>query len=198
MQSTIIILAVICFQLLAETMSCGGLEAEPEKTADGYTIYTIPTGSHSSSTVTKNLTKEELSFMVRFDSSAIYKTVQASNEGDINKLYGFNDCESNAENHSESARFGWRYYYKELQLFSYCYKGGNRVTQFLKTIEINKSYSCSIKIADSVYIFSIDKKNLDTVSRGCSGVGQTKYRLYPFFGGDEPAPHEIKVYIKEL
>ncbi|RDC63253.1 hypothetical protein AHMF7616_01854 [Adhaeribacter pallidiroseus] len=35
------------------------------------------------------------------------------------------------------------------------------------------------------------------MSRGCSGTSD-KYKLFPYFGGDETAPHNIKIEIKEL
>jgi hypothetical protein len=37
---------------------------------------------------------------------------------------------------------------------------------------------------------------IKTVSRPCSG-DYKRYKLYPYFGGDETAPHTIKIMIKE-
>src|SRR5215216_4353437 len=48
----------------------------------------------------------ELKFIVKFDSSAIYHTIDPNNQYDINKLYGFSDNDS--AHHLYSARFGWR------------------------------------------------------------------------------------------
>jgi hypothetical protein len=36
-----------------------------------------------------------------------------------------------------------------------------------------------------------------TLPRHCSG-NYTRYKLYPYFGGDELAPHKIEIKITEL
>jgi hypothetical protein len=34
--------------------------------------------------------------------------------------------------------------------------------------------------------------------RHCTGSNYTRYKLFPYFGGDEVAPHRIKIKITEL
>lgn len=53
-------------------------------------LYTIQKGQQycDKNTYTP-VSINELKFKVKFDSSAIYTTVNPSNQGDINKLYGF-------------------------------------------------------------------------------------------------------------
>jgi hypothetical protein len=36
------------------------------------------------------------------------------------------------------------------------------------------------------------------MDRGCSGGSLASYQLYPYFGGDETAPHDITILIDEL
>ncbi len=50
---------------------------------------------------------DQLSFIVKFDSSAIYHTLNKDNQDDINKLLGFSD--NNTQHLQYSARFGWRW-----------------------------------------------------------------------------------------
>jgi len=36
------------------------------------------------------------------------------------------------------------------------------------------------------------------MSRASSTATAVGYKLYPYFGGDEAAPHDINIWIKEL
>lgn len=74
----------------------------------------------------------ELKFVVKFDSSAIYNTVDPSNQYDINKLYGFSDNDSLHQRYS--ARFGWRWSDNALRIFAYVYNSGVRSSKELGAI----------------------------------------------------------------
>src|SRR5687767_9212183 len=77
----------------------------PQKTGE-FILYTIKKGEHyAGNNVYRPVELSELKFVVRFDSSAIYKTNSEVNQYDINKLYGFSD--NNQDHHQFSARFGW-------------------------------------------------------------------------------------------
>jgi hypothetical protein len=137
----------------------------------------------------------ELSFIAVFDESAKY-SLGNSNQSDINKLYGFTDCTS--PEHENSARFGWNWDDKksELRIYAYCYKDGNVKNQFIKVIELNKEYNFKINVNDSQYTFNVDGTEV-IMDRGCSGNGGIKYYCFPYFGGNEKAPHDISIRIKE-
>jgi hypothetical protein len=137
----------------------------------------------------------ELKFIAKFDSSAIYTSLNAVNQLDINKLFGFSD--NNANHQDFSARFGWRWSDNSLYLFGYTYNNGKRSTKSLGTIEIGKDNSCSIKITPSFYIFTLNN-TVDSMERKSTTVTATGYKLYPYFGGDEVAPHDIHIWIKEF
>ena len=138
---------------------------------------------------------EQLSFAVKFDSSAIYQTLIPSNQGDINKLYGFSD--NNAQHHEFSARFGWRWSKDSLRLFAYVYNNSQMSFKEIGTVQIGTENSCSIKVAGDNYIFTLNETTL-TMPRASSTVRAEGYKLYPYFGGDELAPHTICIWIKEL
>ena len=57
-----------------------------------YTTYLIRTGQHycDQSTI-KSVKTSEMKFVARFDSSAIYQSINPINQLDINKLYGFSE-----------------------------------------------------------------------------------------------------------
>lgn len=157
--------------------------------------YTIPKGAHSCD---KNayaaVQYEKLDFTVRFDSSAVYQTVNTSNQADVNKLYGFAD--NNAQHHMYSARFGWRWSNGALRLFGYVYNNGVVEIKELGIVAIGADVNCFIQVAAGEYIFSIGGKTM-SMPRASTTVKGEGYKLYPYFGGDETAPHTVKISIRE-
>ncbi len=157
--------------------------------------FTIPQGQHyATENSIKAVGVAEMKFVVRFDSSAVYQTVNPENQYDINKLYGFSD--NGDQHHSYSARFGWRWSDGALRLFAYTYNSGVRNEKELKTVTIGSEVACAIKVAGEVYQFFVDGK-MDTMPRMSSTATAKGYQLYPYFGGDEVAPHEVRIWIRE-
>ena len=162
----------------------------------GFSKYTIKKGAqfaNENAYVQSNYS--ELKFIVKFDSSAIYKSITAENQFDINKLYGFSD--NNSGHHQFSARFGWRWSDNALRLFGYVYNNGVRDSKELGTVKIGAENICSIKISLTAYIFSLNGK-IETLPRSSTTLTAVGYKLYPYFGGNEYAPHDIFIWIKEL
>ena len=158
--------------------------------------YTIKAGQqYCDQTVYKQTDYNELKFIVKFDSTAVYQTTFSNNQLDVNKLYGFSD--NNSDHHQFSARFGWRWSANALHLFAYTYNNGEMSYEELGTVSIGTEYTCSIKVTAANYIFSFNEasKNMSRASSTATAVG---YKLYPYFGGDEAAPHDINIWIKEL
>ena len=137
----------------------------------------------------------QLKFKVKFDSSAIYTTADINNQDDINKLYGFAD--NNTQHHQYSARFGWRWSNNALWLFAYIYNEGMVAHKELGSIAIGKEHHCEIKITPNHYIFSVNNYQ-DSLPRKSITQKAEGYKLYPYFGGDETAPHKITILIKDL
>ena len=137
----------------------------------------------------------ELSFRVKFDSSAIYTTTDPTNQKDINKLFGFSD--NNAAHHDYSARFGWRWSNNALRLFAYTYNKSLLSIKELGTVAIGSENECKIKVTSDNYIFTLNGTSTN-MSRSSTTSTATGYQLYPFFGGEEMAPHNIKIWIKQL
>jgi hypothetical protein len=160
----------------------------------GFTQYTIQRGQHYVSNNTyKPIETDELKFAVRFDSSAIYQTLAPVNQYDINKLYGFAD--NNTDHHQYSARFGWAWNKGALRLYAYVYNGGKVMSKELGAISIDTAIVCSIKVKGNTYVFSWNDQ--EVVLPRLSTLPKAKgYLLYPYFGGDEAAPHDVNVWIK--
>lgn len=158
--------------------------------------YTIKKGAHyADPTAYRPATFSELRFLVQFDSSAVYQTVSAENQYDINKLYGFSDNDS--EHHLFSARFGWRWSDGALRLFAYVYNAGVLTWRELATINIGDSLECSIHVSGNEYIFYYGDRWVSMPRESTTPAAQG-YMLYPYFGGDEPAPQDISINIIDL
>lgn len=136
-----------------------------------------------------------LNFVVKFDNSAVYQTIDANNQGDINKLYGFSD--NNEAHHINSARIGWRWYNNQLQLFAYVYNNTVQTNQFITAVQPDQEISCSIKVVGNTYQFTVNDAQV-SMPRSATTAQAEGYLLYPFFGGNEMAPHDIHIWIKDL
>lgn len=158
--------------------------------------HTIAKGSHNSDkNVFKQLSKVEMKFIVKFNNSAIYQTVDPANQPDINKLYGFSD--NNQEHHTNSARIGWRWHNNQLELLAYIYNNTVQTDKFITVVPLNQEISCSIKAEGSFYTFKVNNTTV-TMPRVSTTTGAVGYQLYPYFGGDETSPQEIKILIKDI
>ena len=162
--------------------------------AAGFIKYTIVSGQqYSDQSSYKAVETNEMKFVVRFDSTAIYQTKSAENQYDINKLYGFSD--NNSDHHQYSARFGWRWSGNALRLFAYIYNAGAVSSKELAIVDIGKEINCSIQVTSSSYLFTVNgiTERMPRMASTPKGKG---YQLYPYFGGDEAAPHDITILLK--
>lgn len=164
--------------------------------ASDFVKYVIPKGEHYAiGNNYKQVTLSEMAFTVRFDSSCIYQTANPENQDDISKLYGFSD--NSAMHQDYSARFGWRWSGGALRLFAYTYNKAVRESKELAVVPIGQAITCSIKVTSGAYVFSVGKVS-ETMPRLSTTPTAKGYQLYPYFGGDEAAPHEVRIWIKDL
>jgi hypothetical protein len=168
----------------------------PSKGIEGFTEYTIPAGGQfSNNAATGSLSTSLYKFEAYFDSSAIY-TVPTADQHDINKLSGFAD---NGSVHLQySARFGWRWSENHLRLFGYVHNNGQIQEKEIGVIEIGKVYTCSIRVNGTSYIFDVSGVGTVTIPRASTTAKAEGYRLFPYFGGNNVAPHEIHIWLKYL
>jgi hypothetical protein len=171
-------------------------ETPSEIALNQYQKYLIPKGSqYCTQSAFAKVDCNQLSFKVKFDSSAIYKNLQEKNQGDINKLYGFSD--NNAMHHEYSARFGWRWSNNALRLFAYVYNASVMSFKEIGPVEIGTEAICSIKVNGDQYIFKLNDTEIK-MPRAAKTQTAQGYKLYPYFGGDETSPHDISIWIMEL
>jgi len=158
----------------------------------GYREFVIKECKHRSSYLYNTTKSDYISFKAVFDSSAIYTTDDPNNQYDVNKLYGISDCGCNHRDYS--MRIGWRWVNDSLEVLWFKHMHGIFTFEKIKTISLNHSYDYSITLEDSTYLICVDGV-CDTTKRACDG-NYRHYYLYPYFGGDEKAPHDIKIKIK--
>lgn len=165
---------------------------DPER--PGFTRYTIRKGAHyAEGNVLRSWEGNDLRFTVFFDSSAVYTTRDPGNQADINKLYGFSD--NGMDHHSYSARFGWAWTGGALRLYAYVYNGGKVTSQELKAVPIGKDIELRLQADGNRYLFTVGE-DTQQVPRTAPLPIARGYGLYPYFGGDEPAPHNVHIFIR--
>lgn len=165
------------------------------KPVKAYTTYTIQQGNHyCDQNAIRSVRTSEMKFQAKFDQSAIYQTVDPGNQYDINKLWGFSEGFSNQYN---SARIGWSWNNEALRLYGYVYANGVRYSQEITTVQIGADNNCSIRVAGNTYIFTVNGTSI-SLPRGPSSASASGYQQYPYFGGDETAPHRITILIRSL
>jgi hypothetical protein len=167
----------------------------------GYQRFVIEKGQQYADNTEKYLVlvnTKELDFDVVFDSSAIYTTASPSNQDDINKLYRFADNNAN-DHHRFSARFGWAWNpgQNKLNLFGYIYNNGVEQNKLLGAVPLNTPAHCAIAVDGNKYVFVLNGQRTEMRRASTTATGEG-YKLFPFFGGTETAPHTIDIDIKEL
>ncbi len=170
--------------------SCEDSNFEP------FEYYTINKGAHGSTPKVELLQSKELNFKAIFNESAIYTSSIPENQHDINKLLGFSDC--NTQHHQNSARIGWRWLDGKLEIFAYCYVNGERITQYLGETALHEARTYSIVITKEQYVFEMEGYDQVVIPRSNVCDSGVFYMLFPYFGGDEKAPHDIDIGILRL
>ncbi|WP_299699863.1 hypothetical protein [uncultured Pontibacter sp.] len=183
-------LLLLCVSCEVETV-----EVQPRPPEPIAVTYTIPQGQHTTQSPFKFIESPVMRFEATFDNSAVYATTDPKNQADINKLYGMSDCGS--DHHSNSARFGWRWYANRLEIHAYTYQNKKRNTAYITTVELEKSSRYELEIGEREYIFRVNDTQV-SMPRFCVGAAGLGYQLYPYFGGDETAPHTVTILIKDL
>jgi hypothetical protein len=164
---------------------------------EGFKEYIIPKGDHSAlSSNYKVVNKPTMRFMALFDSSCIYTLADTKNATDINKLYGFSDCGS--LHHENSARIGWVWNGRAFDLYAYCYADSVPSNKWLGVVAIGIPVELAIRAENKQYILEMNGTTVASMKRSCTAAGISGYQLYPYFGGDETAPQDVHIYIKDL
>ena len=161
------------------------------------TLFTIKKGEHySSQKPIRVFAGKKMDISVTFDESAFYQfTGDAVNDQiDTNKLYGFSDCKS--VHTQNSARFGWRDHDGKIEIMAFTHRNGSFFTEPVTMIEPNQTYNASISISEDNRHYIYDFNGIKTtVQRGCDDHLALGYHLFPYFGGNQSAPHDVTIKV---
>lgn len=143
----------------------------------------------------KILFSKSLKFEFIFNDSSFYK-FNDIDDFDVNKLIGFNKGFNH--HHKNSIRIGWRPYKNRIMLYSYVYDNGNRIIKKILDVDINKKYLCEIIERKNNYIISISEANVFVNIQHRFNIPfnnrdffNFRYVLFPYFGGNKKAPHNM-------
>ena len=182
----ICLVSLLALVVLVKLPSC-------KKITNDYKTFTIKEGKHRSTYALKYSKDTTFGWDVIFDSSAIYKTVDSLNQYDINKLVGWSDC--GTDHMDNSIRFGWRWLNDSLEIHWFKHENGSFTFSKICNVDLNSEYNYQLTISDWDYHMRVDGTCV-WIPRNCPYEGK-RYQLYPYFGGDEPAPHDIHIKIKK-
>ena len=162
----------------------------------GFRVYTIPAGGHSSGSFVDYPHNSRIKFDFMLDESAYYETEIPENQHDVNKIYGISDF--GVKHQKYSIRLGWRYLNNQLELCWLRHEDGVHSSETIKNIEPDVIYSAIIDIKTFYYVIVIDNDTTLVRRRPKGNWGLVRrYYLHPYFGGNEYAPHDITIKIKE-
>ena len=171
-----------------------GCNEAPIVDDDGFELFTIRAGQHSSISRNEAFTGSGIDITAAFDETAIYTLEETKDQADINKLIGFSDCTQHHQ--SESARIGWRWFNNELQILAYAYLEGDLNFELMGAIPLNSEIDMSIRATSNVYEFSGSGLQTVTLQRTSDCEAGENYWLWPYFGGDQVAPNDVNIKIK--
>lgn len=172
------------------------LFASCEDKADLTRVFTIAAGEHyATPRIIETLQGPRLEFDAMFDESAIYTHSESGFQDSKNKLLGFSDC--NSFHHENSARFVWQWLNDRIEIYAYCYVNGVRREEYLGIAEIGMYHKYMITIEPESYRFSFGDHPPVKIERGTTCETGLYYKLWPYFGGSVPAPHTVRIRIRE-
>lgn len=158
--------------------------------------YIIKKGNHYSTHIIKPYLgfKKEFNIQFKFNENCRYN-LEDVDQLDINKLWGI----SFGYHEANSIRIGWVYnlFTDKIDLYYYIYE--NSVRKYAKFSECFINDTCVVKLLLSNTSFTmIDKGNPWNIISETYNYPDFKlgYYLWPYFGGNEVAPHDIHIQME--
>jgi transposase-like protein len=167
--------------------------------------YIIKKGKHSASGLNFGLTfRDKIKFRACFTESCLYD-LHSNDNYDINKLFGFS---TTSFHHIQSARVGWRCIDKKhIELLTYSYNDSKRAideADVLGKVLPNQWFTCEIIDKEDFYEYRFFLENNKDMTVNIAHDKKQKdwflfhYLLFPYFGGNKTAPHDMKILLKRL
>ena len=174
-----------------------------------YGNYTIPEGSHYSiynnSVVRprifslKNKENKWLKFTAVINRPGYYLH---RNKGQINKLFGYS-THLFKHHHKGSVRLGWKFEITDkpyVVMYAYWYtKGGQRnIVEITRIVTNKRDFSVDVEMCTTTtqHIFNINGDFFAV--EHYDNPSNYGWILMPYFGGQEPAPHDFNIAIQNI
>jgi len=140
--------------------------------------------------ISKEITKVNVE--IKFTDSCLY-SYKNHDSFDINKLYGW----SEGYHKNNSFRIGWRGTGNMIEVFAFMHENGKILYSKLGDFLPNIYYSFEMEVTNEVFKLSyFDQKVF--IFRKSSRKCKLGYVLFPYFGGNNKAPHDIHLEITKL
>lgn len=145
--------------------------------------------------------KKHVEFRFKFDSSCLYDLGNENNY-DINKLFGI----SIGYHMNNSFRMGWRCVNGKLELHRFIHLNGKMQLEntFIQEIEVDQMYGGRFEREENkitLFLSNMDPDNEEVPYKFVQYFDSKcwfSYCLFPYFGGNEPAPHNMEVYLSHF
>ncbi len=133
---------------------------------------------------------KKLSYNIQFTDSCRYD-IGREDQADINKLFGVGYFPSH---HHKSVRIGWNYNIQtdQIDLWAYWYDNWERRWSYLKSVDINTTNKFTINVYKTKHVIDLG----DVVFPIQLEPDFIGYLLMPYFGGNQPAPHDMIINLK--
>ena len=161
--------------------------------------FKIKEGSHRSGFHLGFTFKNSIKFECVFDESCLYSfPFGHKSYDDINKLFGMS---TTWFHHKQSARIGWRCMDGNLiEILTYSYNDGVRKNEehdLLGLVRPGEKFVCSITDKEDKYDFTFQKGSKSNYAYDAKQKDWFvfHYFLWPYFGGDTPAPHDMSLQL---
>lgn len=169
---------------------------------DVFVLYKVEEGEHhfkrdDAISTRPRVAKDTVEFKAWFTDSCLYDvSLLGKDKDDINKLYGITDC--NSTPHQDSVRIGWRHDGQgTIELFSYVYTDGKRAFKKIGSVTPSEQFSIKIDTTPNTVNFWLNGQLVDTTQRDKDCRNGVRFRLFPYFGGNQPAPNDMRIFISE-
>lgn len=137
-----------------------------------------------------------------FYPSCLYQL--STNFDQVNKLFGI----SEGFHHWNSARIGWRCLDgEEIEILAYAYVNGKRIIKPMIKCKAQEWVFLHIENKRSKYVFKALTPNSQSITISIDKITKITvyslfklfmYKLYPYFGGKQSAPHDMSLYLVKL
>lgn len=155
-------------------------------------LIRINKDDHYSNKILPKIKLNTIAGSVKFIGDFSY-SISRTNQLDTNKLIGLSDS---YHHHRHSVRLGWRWNNRveKIEILYTVYRRSNRFIESICYIEPDIEYNFEVAVDKDKYLLWFDDTYIE-VYRSSNWI-LPRYVLFPFFGGDEPAPKDFQFELK--